>query len=108
MIALVVIEKKTDLDPADVKSYRPISNLSIIFNLLERMVSKQLVKYFKDNDLLQDLQSRYRVKHSTETAVHKVLADIQLALDSGDLSMLTLLDLYAAFDSITMARSSND
>jgi len=32
------------------------------------------------------------------TAVLKVLADILLALDSGDLAMLTLLDLYAAFD----------
>ena len=37
--------------------------------------------------------------HSTETAVLKVLADILLALDSGDLAMLTLLDLSAAFDS---------
>ena len=31
--------------------------------------------------------------HSTETAVLKVLADLLLALDSGDLAMLTLLDL---------------
>ena len=37
--------------------------------------------------------------HSTETAVLKVLADILLALDSGDLAMLTL-DLSAAFDSV--------
>ena len=38
--------------------------------------------------------------HSTETAVLEVLADILLALDSGDLAMLTLLDLSAAFDSV--------
>ena len=38
--------------------------------------------------------------HSTETAVLKVLADILLALDSGDLAMLILLDLSAAFDSV--------
>ena len=38
--------------------------------------------------------------HSTKTAVLKVLADILLALDSGDLAMLTLLDLSAAFDSV--------
>ena len=30
----------------------------------------------------------------------KVLADILLALDTGDLSMLTLLDLSAAFDTV--------
>jgi len=38
--------------------------------------------------------------HSTKTAVLKVLSDILLALDSGNLVMLTLLDLSAAFDSV--------
>ena len=92
--------RKADLDPADVKSYRPISNLSVVSKLLERIVSSQLVKYLKDNDLLPDLQSAYRAMHSTETAVLKVLADLLLALDSGDLAMLTLLDLSSAFDSV--------
>ena len=61
------------------------------------------MKYLKDNDRLPDqvtVQSAYRAMHSTETAVLKVLADILLALDSGDLAMLTLLDLSAAFDSV--------
>ena len=48
--------KIADLDPADAKSYRPISNWSVSSNLLERIVSKQLVKYLKDNDLLPDPQ----------------------------------------------------
>jgi len=38
--------------------------------------------------------------HSNETAVLKVLSNILLALDSGNLVMLTLLDLSAAFDSV--------
>ena len=64
-------------------------------------VSKQLVKYLKDNDLLPDLQFAYRANHSTETPVLKVLfADILLVLDLGDLEMLTLLDLCAVFDSV--------
>ena len=79
------------------KSYRSISNLSVVSKLLERLVSSQLVKYLKDNDLLPDLQSVYRAMHSTETAVLKVLAGILLALDSGDLAMLSLLDFSAAF-----------
>ena len=41
----------------------------------------------------------YRSNHSTETAVLKVLSDILLALDSGKLALLSLLDLSAAFDS---------
>ena len=92
--------KKADLNPAEASSYRPISNLSVVSKLLERLVAKQLVSYLKDNDLLPDLQSAYRSNHSTETAVLKVLADILLALDSGDLAALVLLDLSAAFDSV--------
>jgi len=92
--------KKADLDSADPKSYRPISNLSVILTLLERVVSKQLLRYLKDNDLLPDLQSALRAHHLTETAVLKVLSDILLALDSGNLAILTLLDLSAAFDSV--------
>ena len=50
--------------------------------------------------MLPTLQSAYRANHSTETAVLKTLADILTALDSGDLAVLTLLVLSAAFDSI--------
>ena len=90
----------SDLDPADVRSYRPISNLTVISKLLERIVSSQLVKYLKDNGLLPDLQSAYRAMQSTETAVLKVLSDLLLSLDPGNLAMLTLLDPSAAFDSV--------
>ena len=37
--------KKADLDPADVTSYRPISNLSVLSKLLERQVAQQLIDY---------------------------------------------------------------
>ena len=50
--------------------------------------------------LIGYLQSAYKPHYSTETAVLKVLADILLAVDSGNLVMLTLLDLSAAFDSV--------
>ena len=68
--------------------------------LLERLVCQQLVTYLKINILLPDLQSAFRAHHSTETAVLKVMSDILLALDSGNLALLTLLDLSAAFDSV--------
>ena len=60
------ILKKADLDPADTKSYRPISNLSVLSKVLERIVAQQLVSYLKKNNLLPDLQSAYRAHHSTE------------------------------------------
>ncbi|HSN23899.1 MAG TPA: reverse transcriptase family protein, partial [Methylomicrobium sp.] len=92
--------KKSDADPADAKSYRPISNLSILSKLLERLVARQLLDFLTMARLLPDLQSAYRAYHSTETAVLKVLSDILLAVDSGDIAILTLLDLSAAFDTV--------
>jgi len=83
-----------------VKSYRPFSNLSVLSKLLKRIVTQQLLDYLRAHKLLPDLQSAYRAHHSTETAVLKVLSDILSAADTGSLSMLTLLDLSAAFDTV--------
>jgi hypothetical protein len=95
--------KKASMDPADVRSYRPISNLSVMSKLLERLVAKQLVEYLTSSGLLPALQSAYRSNHSTETAVLKVLTDILRAIDTGNLAVLALLDLSAAFDTVDHA-----
>jgi len=92
--------KKSDLDPANVQSYRPIANLSVFSKLLERLVAQQLLDHLNASRLLPDRQSAYRAHHSSETAVVEVLADKLKALDGGDLAMLTLLDLSAAFDTV--------
>jgi len=100
---IMLLLKKSDLDSADSKSYQPIANLSVLSKLLERLVARQLLDCLNLMQLLPDLQSAYRANHSTETAVTKILADILLALDDGDLTMLTLLDLLdlsAAFDTV--------
>ena len=94
------ILKKADLNPSDPCSYRPISNLTVISKLLERIVCRQLVQYLSSNGLLPDLQSAYIPHRSTETAILRILSDILLALDSGNLAVLLLLDLSAAFDSV--------
>ena len=54
------IVKKADMDPTETKSYRPISNLSVLSKLLERLVCKQLMSYLQDNRLLPDMQSAFR------------------------------------------------
>jgi len=66
-------------------------------------VAGQLLEHLNAARLLPDLQSAYRACHSTETAVLKVLADILRALDTGDVAVLTLLDLSAAFDTVDHA-----
>ena len=92
--------KKSNLDKDIFKNYRPVSNLSFLSKILERIVFYQLDKHLNANSLRETHQSAYRQKHSTETALLKVTSDLLTACDEGMVSVLALLDLSAAFDTI--------
>ena len=68
--------------------------------LLERVVSQQLLQLLTTHDLIDKFQSAYRPGHSRETAILRVLNDVLCSADRGDLTILVLLDLSAAFDVI--------
>ena len=92
--------KKVTLDPENLKNYRPVSNLPFLSKILEKVVLKQLLDHLHSNNLVYPLQSAYRSGHSTETALLKICNDMLTALDCNKASLLTLLDLSAAFDTI--------
>jgi len=58
--------KKAGLDNADVKNYRPISNLSVVSQMLERVILQRLLEHLKANGLFPSMQSAYRKHHCTE------------------------------------------
>ena len=95
------IVKKPGLDSEDVKNYRPpISNLTYMSKFVERLVCKQITSFLEENSLLPRHQSGFRARHSTETAVLKVMSDILAAADDGRVTLLGLLDMSAAFDTV--------
>ena len=92
--------KKPSLDKNLLKNYRPVSNLPFLSKILEKVVLSQLLSHLQSNNLCNPLQSAYRTGHSTETVLLRVVNDILAALDDDRISVLLLLDLSAAFDTI--------
>ncbi len=92
--------KKMSFDSGDLKNYRPVSNLSFLSKVLERIVLSQLNEHLNRSNLLSPLQSSYRPNHSTETALLRIFNDILTAMDNNKICILTLLDLSATFDTI--------
>ena len=92
--------KKPSFDPFDMKSYRPVSNLTFIGKFLECFAVKRFHEHASAHCLFPVHQCAYRPRHSTETAVVSVLGDIFHAVDSGKVCTLVLLDLSTAFDTV--------
>ena len=92
--------KEYDLDYNLKKNYRPVSNLEFLSKLIERVVLKRLDSHMMKNELNIGNQSGYKKGHSTETLLIKITNDLLIASDKDTASVLLLLDLSAAFDTV--------
>jgi len=85
--------KKPSVDPFNMKSYRPVLNLTFIGKFLKRFAVNHLREHAGAHCLFPVHQSAYKARHCTETAVVDVLNEIFRAVDSGKVCALVLLDL---------------
>ena len=81
-------------------NYQPVSNLCSIAKILEKLVLSQVSSYLNSHNLYNTCQSAYRPGHRTETALLKIVNDLFLSLNKGNISVLALFDFSSAFDTI--------
>ena len=86
--------KKPSLDPSDLSSYHPISNLRTIGKLLERLAQLQVRPHFLLAPALSPYQLAFRPLYSTETATILIANNL---LRSSSPFLLVCLDLSSAF-----------
>ena len=96
---VIPLLKKPGLDLV-YKNFRPVSNLPFISKVVEKAAFQQLLVHCEKNAPLPKFQSGFRKYHSTETALLKVQNDILMSMDNKEVTLLVLLDLSAAFDTI--------
>ena len=81
-------------------NYRPVSNLCFIAIIFEIFAISQVSSYLKSHSLWNTCQSAYRPGNSTETALLKVVDDLFISLNKGNISILALLHFSFALDTI--------
>ncbi|KAK2899308.1 hypothetical protein Q8A73_012437 [Channa argus] len=92
--------KKPSLDPSVVENYRLVSLLPFLAKTMERAVFNQLSDFISKNNLLDVNQSGFKRGHSTETTLLTVVEYLRAAKATGQSSVLILLDLSSAFDTM--------
>lgn len=82
----------------DKNNYRPISILPTVSKLIEKWVESQFSNYLNEHNLLHQSQSGFRSKHSTESAIVRMIDSWLKAVNDGKLTGCVLVDFRKAFD----------
>ena len=86
--------------PSDYTCYRPISILSALSKVFEKIKYKHVYNHFTEHSLLSDKQSGYRQSHSTEQQLLYLTHNLYKSLDSGHDFTAIYLDISKYFDKI--------
>ena len=91
---------KLDKPPSQTTSYRPISLLSAIMKLFERVIGKRLRKHLEDNGFFSKYQSGFRKSKSTNDHLFHLSQTIMESFNRGEHVIAAFLDVEKAFDNV--------
>ena len=87
-------------DPSAVSNYRPISLLSAVGKVLEKVVHKPLFNYVRDHDILTAMQSGFIPGDSTVNQLTDIYNTFCKSLDEGKEVRAVFCDISKAFDRV--------
>ena len=87
-------------DKLSCENYRPISLLSNISKIFEKLMYTRLYSFLSSSNVIYKQQFGFRSKHSTNHALIEITEKIRIALDQGKLACGIFVDLTKAFDTV--------
>lgn len=98
--ATVIFIPKPGKDLKFPQNYRPISLLSSIGKIVERLIHTRLSEYVNLNNILPDEQFGFRPKHSTTDQLLRVVEYAQTGFEWKQVTGAVFLDISKAFDTV--------
>ena len=99
-LAEIIAVFKNKGDPRLFLNYRPISLLSNINKIFEKLVHARLYSFLELHDCIYELQFGFRTKHSTNHALMSLTETIRVALDNSNFACGIFVDFQKAFDTV--------
>ena len=98
-IAKVISLHKKDSN-LECNNYRPISLLSNIGKIIEKLFHERLYSFLEHNKCIYNLQFGFRPIHSTNHALISITEQIKTSLDKNKFACGVFLDFQKAFDTV--------
>ena len=81
-------------------NYRPVSVLTTLSKIFERVMYKRVFDFLNDHDVLYDKQFGFRRKHSTHMALMVLIDKLINCIQNGEFVIGVFLDFSKAFDTV--------
>ena len=94
----VVIPIYKNGSPHNCTNYRPISLISNLSKIFEKLIKKRLINYFEKNNIISNNQFGFRDKFSTNDAIKYITSSIYNYMDNDIKVAAIFLDIRKAFD----------